>query len=179
MVPSTDQVFSTLDHTPIALLASTEVKYYQLLRPPKFTVVTEEARTSIPAACRKIMVVDDNEEVRAVFSIGLEIQNHEVIQCANGHEAIELFQKEMPEIVILDQSLPDTQGIDVGKQIRNLKNGQNTVVALITGTHDATLRQATEDAGLDDFLLKPLSIKELACWVNKVSLDPNSRLNRN
>jgi len=117
------------------------------------------------------MVVDDNDEVRSVFSISLKMQGHEVIECTRGAEAIELFPKQRPEIVILDQSLPEIKGIEVGKQIRQLENGPNVVLALITGTDNAALRQLAEEAGFDDFLLKPISITELANWVDRVGLN--------
>ncbi len=62
---------------------------------------------------KKIMVVDDEEAIRMLYEEEFEDEGYEVISCSNGDEALELFEKEKPDLVILDIAMPGISGLEV------------------------------------------------------------------
>jgi DNA-binding response OmpR family regulator len=111
------------------------------------------------------MLVDDDMDVRAVITMGLEQLGFQVIQCVDGREAIEKFAVERPNVAIIDQRLPDTPGIEVGRQIKQMSGEHPVAIALLTGADGPVLRLEAQQAQFDGFLVKPARIQMLAKWI--------------
>ena len=86
---------------------------------------------------------------------------YEVAEFLDGHDALKHFSDVGPDLAIVDQGLPDIQGIDLGRQIRDRESGDRCVLILLTGTDSQTLRVRGREAGFDDFLFKPVRIQTL------------------
>jgi CheY-like chemotaxis protein len=131
--------------------------------------VNLETSSESPAGnkMRKILLVDDNMDVRAVITLGLEQLGFRVVACVDGRDAIERFKVEQPDVAIIDQGLPDIQGIEVGRKLRALAQGRPIVIALLTGSDGPALRQQASERGFDDFLVKPVRIQTLAEWIDR------------
>ncbi len=79
---------------------------------------------------KKIMVVDDEDAIRLLYREEFEDMNYEVIDCENGECALEMFEKEKPDLVILDIAMPGMSGLDVLGKIKEMS--PNTYVIMST-----------------------------------------------
>ena len=113
------------------------------------------------------MLVDDNLDVRTVITMSLEQLGFEVVACVDGREAIERFTVEKPSVIIIDQGLPDIQGTEVGRQIRQLAGDRPVSIAMLTGSDNPALRQQADEAGVNGFLVKPVRIMYLSNWIDQ------------
>lgn len=107
----------------------------------------------------KILLVDDDRRIRESFSRALTLANYQVFTAKCGADAIALFEKERPEIVLLDIRLPDIDGFDVLKEIRARDELAETL--FITGHGDMNLVISAMRAGASDFIPKPLQLEHV------------------
>lgn len=110
---------------------------------------------SIPV---KILIVDDELQIRKFLRSSFVGTDYKVIEAEDGQSALRLAGTEMPDIVLLDLGLPDIDGVDVTKQIREWS--QVPIIVLTARGHEDDKVEAL-DAGADDYLTKPFSVKEL------------------
>jgi CheY-like chemotaxis protein len=125
------------------------------------------ADSSADEKIRTIMLVDDNMDVRAVITMGLEQLGYQVVQCVDGRDAFEKFELEKPDVAIIDQGLPDMKGIEIGRQFKKMAEQQPLTIALLTGTDGPTLRLEAQQAQFDGFFVKPVRLQFLAEWINR------------
>lgn len=111
---------------------------------------------------KKIFLIDDNPDVLAVIKISLDMLGYDVTEFALGQDALDQFPTTQPDLLIIDQGLPDVQGLDVGRQIRSQESGRRCALILLTGSDGQSLRDRAKEIGFDDFLVKPVRIKTLA-----------------
>ena len=110
------------------------------------------------AAPPKILVVDDEPPIRKLLRMGLTSQGYEVLDAPNGKAALELLAKK-PDLVILDLGLPDIDGLELLRRIRNLERSLPIVVLSSRG--DEAGKVAALDLGADDYVTKPFGMQEL------------------
>lgn len=122
-----------------------------------------------------ILVVEDDNPISKFIKVSLEAQNYKCIETNLGSNAISLVYSANPDIIILDLGLPDMDGIDVIKQIR-----ENTKAKIIVVSARGRERDKVEalDMGADDYLTKPFSISELLARV-RVGLRNMAPVNNN
>lgn len=108
----------------------------------------------------KILVVDDEEYIRTLVQTMLKHEGRHVVLAAMGKEAIAVFQKERPDLTILDIDMPDIDGITVLRQIRAI-NPQAKVMVFTGGDSPGVEREARA-LGVTDFLQKGLALPPLA-----------------
>jgi len=118
-----------------------------------------------PASTAKILVVDDNEQNRALARATLEEEGYEVVLATGGEEGIRAFQEHAPDCVLLDVRMPGTDGFAVCARIRAMPGGANAPVVFFTALRDVDTFDAALRAGGDDFLTKPVRPTELALRV--------------
>ncbi len=106
----------------------------------------------------RVLVVDDEVQIRRFLRIALEANGYRVYETATGQEAILEAARTRPDLVILDMGRPDIDGLEV---LRRLREWTNTP-AIILSVRDADRdKVAALDAGADDYLTKPFSLEEL------------------
>lgn len=105
----------------------------------------------------KILLVDDQELNRDVLAHRLTKNGYNITSVTNGYEAIELLDKKLFDLVLLDIMMPDISGIDVLKKIRSEKKHSNTPVVMITALEDVKTVNECIDAGADDYIMKPIN----------------------
>lgn len=116
----------------------------------------------------KILIVDDDENFTTVTAAFLEHEGYETTKANTGSEAVEKVSSEKPRIVLLDLMLPDAEGIDVLKKIRQVD--RNVAVITITGHGDEHRAVNVMKAGSCDYLRKPFRFQDLVQSIEKASM---------
>src|SRR5437016_11541705 len=118
------------------------------------TVQRERAMTQY-----KILVVDDEENIRTLVQSMLKGDGRHVVLAAKGKDAITMFQKERPDLTILDIDMPDIDGITVLRQIRTID--PQAKVMVFTGGDSPTVESQAKSLGVTEFLSKGLALHPL------------------
>lgn len=106
----------------------------------------------------KVLVIDDEPQIRRLLNITLEAQGYEVYEAGGGQEGIFLAAKLRPDLVILDLGLPDLDGVEVVRRLREWTQTPILILSVREGDQD---KVGALDAGADDYLTKPFSTDEL------------------
>ncbi len=106
----------------------------------------------------KILVVDDDPQIRRVMKATLVGHNYEVIEARTGEDALEKTPQEMPNLVLLDMNMPGMGGLET---CRALRAGSDIPVIILSVRNSEKDKVAALDAGADDYVTKPFSIEEL------------------
>jgi two-component system, OmpR family, KDP operon response regulator KdpE len=106
----------------------------------------------------RILVIDDERSIRKLLEISLNAEGYEVIPTKTGKEGLLEAANRNPDVIILDLGLPDMQGINV---LKKLKNRASTPVIILTVKDEDAEKVSLLDAGADDYLTKPFSVDEL------------------
>ena len=114
---------------------------------------------------KKILVVDDEENIRNLVTLYLQKSGFEVIQAADGEEALALFEKEKPHLIVLDLMLPYIDGITIAKRIRNYSN---VPILMLTARAEENDRIKGLELGADDYVVKPFSPREVVARVKSL-----------
>jgi two-component system, OmpR family, KDP operon response regulator KdpE len=110
----------------------------------------------------RILVVDDERPIRRFLRTSLAVVGCEIVEAAEGHEAVNLAASHHPDLVILDLSLPDMDGMEVLRRIREWSQ----VPVIILSVRDGEVDKIDAlDAGADDYLTKPFSVGELTARI--------------
>ncbi len=114
---------------------------------------------------KKILVVDDEENIRDLLSIYLQKAGFDTVQAKNGQEALDLFEKEKPHLIILDLMIPYVNGIAVAKKIRG---HSNVPILMLTAKAEEDDRISGLELGADDYVVKPFSPREVVARVKSL-----------
>lgn len=116
----------------------------------------------------RILIVEDDENIRQLLKLTLENFQYELIDFDNGMEAYEYLQKETVDLAILDLMLPGMNGYDILKYIR-LNSANKDLPVIILSAKDKELDKIMGlDLGADDYLTKPFSVLELAARIRSL-----------
>jgi two-component system KDP operon response regulator KdpE len=109
-------------------------------------------------ASPRVLVIDDEAQIRKFLDIGLRAQGYEVLLAATGTEGLALAATQTPDVVILDIGLPDREGHDVLAELRQW----SAVPVLMLSVRDSEVEKVRAlDAGANDYVTKPFGIQEL------------------
>lgn len=124
----------------------------------------------------RVLVVDDDADVRKLCGINLTWDGHEIISAAGGEEGLELIHSEAPDVVLLDVMMPDVDGLEALRRIRRSEESMDMPVVLISA------RVGIEDqiegwaAGADGYITKPFTPSDLtSALTGAKSRDPSER----
>ncbi len=113
----------------------------------------------------KILVVEDEENIRNNIVAYLTGQNYDLYEAADGGEALRIFDDAHPDLVILDLMLPVLDGLEVCKEIRKRNT---TPVIMVTARNEEIDKLLGLELGADDYITKPFSLRELNARVKAV-----------
>lgn len=109
-----------------------------------------------------MLVVDDDEQIRALLRLYLERDGHRVLEAETGPEALELARSQPADLVLLDVMLPGLDGLEV---CRRLRDQSDTPIVLLTARSGDSDKVLGLDLGADDYVVKPFSPRELMARV--------------
>ena len=106
----------------------------------------------------RVLVVDDEKAIRRYLRTSLTALGYEVLEAANGNEALQATMTAHPDILVLDLGLPDMDGVEV---VRHIREWSNVPILILSVRDREDDKVVALDAGADDYLTKPFGIKEL------------------
>lgn len=106
----------------------------------------------------RVLVVEDDDETRAVLVRDLCARGFQPIEAADGRTAIERWEASRPDVVLLDLGLPDVEGI---RLIRRMRREAQTPIVILSGRYEEQQKVDALDAGADDYVTKPFGVEEL------------------
>ena len=115
---------------------------------------------------RTILLVDDDPDISSVMALALNERNYTVLNAYDGLQAIALAKLEKPDIIVLDVMLPEFNGFEVLKRLKEDLNTNNIPVIVITGM-GLKEKEKAMSLGAKDYLLKPFSLKILVDELKK------------
>lgn len=112
-----------------------------------------------------ILVVDDNEQNRALARATLELEDYVVVLAKNGEEALSAFGERVPDCVLLDVRMPGMDGFETCRRLRGLPGGQDVPIIFLTASRDVDTFDRAQACGADDFVTKPVQPTEMVLRV--------------
>jgi two-component system KDP operon response regulator KdpE len=106
----------------------------------------------------RVLVIDDERAIRRLLRASLSAHGYQVLEATSGREGLDAAASERPDLIILDLGLPDLDGVDVTRRLREWSKAP-VVILSVRGRDDEKI--AALDAGADDYLTKPFSMGEL------------------
>jgi two-component system KDP operon response regulator KdpE len=106
----------------------------------------------------RILLIEDDPQIRRFLRTSLGVQGYELIEAETGNDGLALAASQVPDVVVLDLGLPDLEGIEV---IRRLREWSSMPIIILSARGQERDKVANLDAGADDYLTKPFGMAEL------------------
>jgi two-component system, OmpR family, response regulator len=119
-----------------------------------------------PQSSARILVVDDEPSIVDAVATALRYEGYEVDEAATGREALSAVARAEPDLVVLDWMLPDIEGIEVGRRLR--ERGFKTAILFLTAKDAVEDKVEALRAGGDDYVTKPFSLAEIVARIQAV-----------
>src|SRR6185369_6208854 len=123
---------------------------------------------------RRILVVDDNCDSASSMAMMLELLGNEVRTAHNGLEAVDLAEEFRPQVVLMDIGMPQLNGYEATRRIRDQPWGRDMTIIALTGWGQETDRALSKEAGCDGHLVKPVNLTDLEKLLDQVQEDRSS-----
>ena len=127
----------------------------------KDTAMTEVAKP-------RILVVEDDPDLRRILKLQLESQNYEVHEAENGAEGFKAIQKETPDCVILDLMMPVMDGFGFLKRVRSIMDTREVPIIILTASEDERNRVRGFQYQANSYMSKPYDLEELTAEVEQL-----------
>jgi CheY-like chemotaxis protein len=124
----------------------------------------------LPIAKRRILVVDDNRDAAASLSLLLELDGHVIVTVHDGLAAYAAAEAHRPEVALVDIGLPQMDGYELCRRIREQSWGGGMILVALTGWGQDEDRSRTRAAGFDAHLVKPVDYADLLALLGSVSV---------
>ncbi|PSR05829.1 MAG: DNA-binding response regulator [Bacteroidetes bacterium SW_10_40_5] len=113
----------------------------------------------------KILIVDDEPDILEILEYNLLKEGYQIFKATNGQEAIDQAKKITPHLILLDIMMPDLDGIETCRELRNLPQLEDSLVAFLTARNEDYSQIAGFDVGADDYIKKPIKPRVLVSRV--------------
>ena len=116
---------------------------------------------------RKVLVVDDEENITQILEFSITAEGYEVITASNGEEAIEKARKEQPNLIILDIMIPKVDGYEACRVLKSNPLTKKIPVILLTAKGREIDKRLGFEVGATDYIVKPFSPSKLIDKINE------------
>ena len=117
----------------------------------------------------KVLIIEDERDIAKIIDYNLKREGYRTILTHDGLAGINLAEKELPNIVILDLMLPGIDGLEVCRRLRKNPKTSSVVIIMLTAKSDETDKVVGLEMGADDYVTKPFSIRELMARMRAVT----------
>jgi two-component system, cell cycle response regulator DivK len=132
------------------------------LNSPRALTQSPSGRRPPAAGARAVvLVVEDHDDTRFLLRVLLEVRGLEVVEAADGEEAVSAAERERPALVLMDGSLPLLDGLAAARRIRESEGSRDVPVVILSARAEPDYRARALAAGCDAFLVKPFSAAQL------------------
>lgn len=104
----------------------------------------------------KILIVDDEQDIIDLLTYNLKKEGYEVVSAQNGKQALKAAILELPDLILMDVMMPEMDGIETCRQIRDRASLKNTPIVFLTARSEEYSELAGFDVGGDDYIIKPV-----------------------
>ncbi|MCC6181220.1 MAG: response regulator transcription factor [Bacteroidia bacterium] len=104
----------------------------------------------------KILLVDDEQDILDFLSYNLTKEGFQVFTATNGNDALKIAKKQIPNLIVLDVMMPEKDGIETCREIREHENLQQCVIAFLSARNEDYSQIAGFEVGADDYITKPI-----------------------
>ena len=115
---------------------------------------------------KKILLIDDEQDILEILSYNLEKEGYEVSTAINGNEGIEKAKQIIPDLILLDVMMPEKDGIETCQDLRKIKELQKTLIVFLSARSEEFSQLAGFQAGANDYIVKIIKPKVLISKVN-------------
>lgn len=119
-------------------------------------------------AARKVLVVEDFEDNRFMMKRLLEMSGYQVVEAINGQEAIEVAQRELPDLILMDLSLPLLDGLSATRRIRVRPELEKVPIVAVSAHDTADFHAEALAAGCNEYVTKPIDFDELESLLKRL-----------
>ena len=109
----------------------------------------------------KILIVDDEPDILEILRYNLSKEGYQIFTAQQGKEGMEIARKELPDLIILDIMLPQSDGIEICRELRAMPAFTNTLIIFLTARGEAYSEIAGFEVGADDYITKPVKPRVL------------------
>jgi len=124
--------------------------------------------SSTPSGKKKILVIDDEKDLVDLITYNLQRNGFDVVCAFNGNEAVEVAQREKPDLIVLDLMLPGIDGTEVARRLKADPRTNGLPIIMLTAKGEETDVVVGLTLGADDYVTKPFSMKILLARLNSV-----------
>ncbi len=117
---------------------------------------------------KKILIVEDNPKVVDLVQMILEHLGYVPIVAMTGKQGVNLAASHLPDLILLDISLPDMDGFTAARQIRQNPKTHSIPILATTGRVSSEDKEKCLQSGCDDYIVKPFTLKQLASLIEKL-----------
>ncbi|KQS32722.1 response regulator transcription factor [Dyadobacter sp. Leaf189] len=122
--------------------------------------------TKSAVSAPKVLVVDDDSDIVELLEYNLTKEGYSVLTASNGKKAIEIAKTFTPDLILLDIMMPQLDGIETGRILRQNPDIRNTYILFLTARSEEYSEVAAFDVGADDYITKPIKPRALMSRIN-------------
>ncbi|HOE64002.1 MAG TPA: response regulator [Candidatus Sumerlaeota bacterium] len=115
---------------------------------------------------KKILAIDDENDVLLIIKTALLGEGYDVITASNGYDGLALAEDQQPDLILLDLRMPEMDGMEVLQQLRNNEKTENLAVIILTGISDKKKIREALDKGITYYIVKPFECQDLISKIN-------------
>src|SRR5450432_443843 len=127
--------------------------------------IAQAALRLVPTNKPKVLIVEDHDDTREMLRILLEMKNCHVVEACNGQEAVEIANREQPDLILMDGSLPVMDGLEATRRIRENLLLREVLILALNGWGTPSFHAAALAAGCDDCMTKPIDFERLESYI--------------
>jgi len=117
---------------------------------------------------KTILLVEDFDDTRLMTRLWLTKKGYRVVEAENGEEAIDLAQRERPDLILMDMMMPGVDGLDATRQIREYQSLQETPIVAVSAYGANEYREKALDAGCDEYVATPFDPDALSNLIERL-----------
>jgi type IV pilus assembly protein PilB len=140
------------------------------------TIAGEESAPGESQGKERVLVVEDSRTILAVVKYFLELEGFEVLEARDGNVGLEVAKREQPQVIVTDYNMPGMDGLALVKALRADPVTRGIAVLMLTSENNVEKEAQALEAGVDDYILKPVEPRRLAARVKSVLARSKARL---